>query len=175
MPRAAAAVAARGHKGSRAAARIPPALRSAVSRACPRPGGGLGPPPAGHGLPAPASAAVPSAVSLSLSAPAAIEPIPGVVELWQAEEGELLLPAQVRGRRGGAVVGAGGCEVGRGGAGGPEGPWGGLGPVGRCGAAVTPQPRPAAPPATSSGDFGFVLGFFLHFFPHFRFPFFFFK
>uniref|UniRef100_A0A8V0YHX6 Transmembrane 131 like n=1 Tax=Gallus gallus TaxID=9031 RepID=A0A8V0YHX6_CHICK len=27
----------------------------------------------------------------------AIEPIPGVVELWQAEEGELLLPAQVRG------------------------------------------------------------------------------
>uniref|UniRef100_A0A672U8D3 Uncharacterized protein n=1 Tax=Strigops habroptila TaxID=2489341 RepID=A0A672U8D3_STRHB len=24
----------------------------------------------------------------------AIEPIPGVVELWQAEEGELLLPAQ---------------------------------------------------------------------------------
>uniref|UniRef100_A0A8C4XIR4 Transmembrane 131 like n=1 Tax=Falco tinnunculus TaxID=100819 RepID=A0A8C4XIR4_FALTI len=31
----------------------------------------------------------------------AIEPIPGVVELWQAEEGELLLPAQVRGRRGG--------------------------------------------------------------------------
>uniref|UniRef100_A0A8D0FXR7 Transmembrane protein 131-like n=1 Tax=Strix occidentalis caurina TaxID=311401 RepID=A0A8D0FXR7_STROC len=35
--------------------------------------------------------------SLSFSAPAAIEPIPGVVELWQAEEGELLLPAQVRG------------------------------------------------------------------------------
>ncbi|KAF4801228.1 hypothetical protein TURU_036837 [Turdus rufiventris] len=30
----------------------------------------------------------------------AIEPIPGVVELWQAEEGELLLPAQVRGRKG---------------------------------------------------------------------------
>lgn len=26
----------------------------------------------------------------------AIEPLPNVVELWQAEEGELLLPTQVR-------------------------------------------------------------------------------
>lgn len=26
----------------------------------------------------------------------AIDPIPNVVELWQAEEGELLMPAQVR-------------------------------------------------------------------------------
>lgn len=37
--------------------------------------------------------------------PAAIEPIPGVVELWQAEEGELLLPAQVRGPGGGCGAG----------------------------------------------------------------------
>lgn len=27
---------------------------------------------------------------------AAFEPLPNVVELWQAEEGELLLPTQVR-------------------------------------------------------------------------------
>ena len=44
---------------------------------------------------------------------AAIEPMPNVVELWQAEEGELLLPTQVRtaevtGRLPGSGAGGGG-------------------------------------------------------------------
>lgn len=36
---------------------------------------------------------------------AAFEPLPNVVELWQAEEGELLLPTQVRRTGDGAGVG----------------------------------------------------------------------
>lgn len=41
-----------------------------------------------------------------LSFPTVIDPIPNVVELWQAEEGDLLMPAQVR-KPGGGSVGAG--------------------------------------------------------------------